>query len=271
MQDPHRSRVDETSWPRTATPRIFRDPAQIHKSRNGATTRQQNKQPNIWCLFKPQGFCERRAADPRTPIGTNLPTASKKCFPSSLVDDGSVCIHEAGKEVPFLGLPWTRKTRVLLDFDLGSKWKLGQRPAFPGSWKIKAFLASMKANDIFPAFPLPPAPLAPGASHGAGLLGLQARPGGFFPKKCQAPFRCHALFLFSFSHPFSFRRCHFSASRRLPMCPRGLLVCPCRLRILLMTLNDLWELCFFVTGYLRSLPIVASARTLTFPDGRTPG
>ena len=36
-----------------------------------------------------------------------------------------------------LGLPRTRKTRVLLDFDLGSKWKFGQRPAFPGSWKVK--------------------------------------------------------------------------------------------------------------------------------------
>ena len=36
-----------------------------------------------------------------------------------------------------LGLPRTRKTRVLLDFDLDSKWKFGQRPAFPGSWKVK--------------------------------------------------------------------------------------------------------------------------------------
>ena len=36
-----------------------------------------------------------------------------------------------------LGLPRTRKTRVLFDIDLGSKWKFGQRPAFPGSWKIR--------------------------------------------------------------------------------------------------------------------------------------
>ena len=36
-----------------------------------------------------------------------------------------------------LRLPRARKTRVLLEFDLGSKWKFGQRPAFPGSWKIK--------------------------------------------------------------------------------------------------------------------------------------
>ena len=35
-----------------------------------------------------------------------------------------------------LGLPRTRKTRVL-DCDLGSKWKFRQRPAFPGSRKIK--------------------------------------------------------------------------------------------------------------------------------------
>ena len=36
--------------------------------------------------------------------------------------------------------------RVRLDFDLGSKWKFGQRPAFPGSWKIKALLLSSSRN-----------------------------------------------------------------------------------------------------------------------------
>ena len=67
--------------------------------------------------------------------------------------DGSDGYRPQNKKLephPYLGLAKTRKNRALLEFALGRKKKIGQRPAFSGSCKIKArvqtTIGTMRAN-----------------------------------------------------------------------------------------------------------------------------
>ena len=65
---------------------------------------------------------------------------TQRCISLSESERGEVGVSEESADgvywtlkQQYLGLPRTREARVLLDCNLGSKWKFSQRPTSPGS------------------------------------------------------------------------------------------------------------------------------------------